>query len=66
MIDFNQYEAWFITGSQHLYGPKTLKQVEEHSKKIVSALNRAKSIPVKVVFKTVLTTPDEISNLIRD
>ncbi len=66
MIDFNQYEAWFITGSQHLYGPKTLKQVEEHSKKIVSALNKARSIPVKVVFKTVLTTPDEISNLIRD
>ena len=26
MIDLKQYEVWFITGSQHLYGPKRLKQ----------------------------------------
>ena len=24
MIDLKQYEVWFVTGSQHLYGPKTL------------------------------------------
>ncbi len=66
MNHFTQYEAWFITGSQHLYGPKTLKQVEEHSKKIASALGKAKNMPVKVVFKAVLTTPDEIFNLLRD
>ena len=31
MIDLKQYEVWFVTGSQHLYGPKTLETVAEHS-----------------------------------
>ena len=63
MIDLKQYEVWFITGSQHLYGPKTLEQVAEHSKEIAAALGASKHIPVKVVFKPVLTTPDAIRDL---
>ena len=27
MMDLKQYEVWFVTGSQHLYGPKTLEQL---------------------------------------
>lgn len=61
--NFKSYEIWFITGSQHLYGPETLKQVKTNSKKIASALNRAKNIPIKIKFKALLTTPDEIYNL---
>ena len=34
MIDISNYEAWFITGSQHLYGPETLEQVAQHSQQI--------------------------------
>jgi hypothetical protein len=49
-----------VTGSQHLYGPKTLEQVAEHSREIAAALGASKHIPVKVVFKPVLTTPDAI------
>ena len=64
MIDLKQYEVWFITGSQHLYGPKTLEQVAEHSKEIAAALGTSKHIPVKVVFKPVLTTPDAPINTI--
>ena len=45
MIDLKQYEVWFITGSQHLYGPKTLEQVAEHSKEIAAALGASKHIP---------------------
>ena len=30
MIDLNQYEVWFVTGSQHLYGPETLEQVAQN------------------------------------
>ena len=26
MIDLKGYEVWFVTGSQHLYGPKTLRR----------------------------------------
>jgi L-arabinose isomerase len=27
-------EVWFVTGSQHLYGPETLKAVAKHSQEI--------------------------------
>jgi len=63
MIDLKQYEVWFITGSQHLYGPKTLEEVAVHSREIASALNTSASIPVQVVFKPVLTTPEAIREL---
>ncbi|MFM8427207.1 MAG: L-arabinose isomerase, partial [Chloroflexota bacterium] len=63
MIDLKGYEIWFVTGSQHLYGPKTLEQVAEHSKEIAAALGASKHMPVKVVFKPVLTTPDAIREL---
>src|SRR6187551_932318 len=66
MIDLQQYEIWFVTGSQHLYGPKTLEDVAEHSRAIANALGASAEIPVKVVFKPVLTTPDVIRQLCLD
>jgi L-arabinose isomerase len=63
MIDLKQFEVWFITGSQHLYGPETLETVAEHSQAIAQALSASASIPVKVVFKPVLTTPEAIREL---
>jgi len=63
MIDLKEYEVWFVTGSQHLYGPKTLEKVAEHSKKIAAALDISTHVPVKVVFKPVLTTPEAIREL---
>jgi L-arabinose isomerase len=63
MIDLKQYEVWFVTGSQHLYGPKTLETVAEHSKEIAAALGASAHVPVQVVFKPVLTTPDAIRDL---
>ena len=63
MIDLKGYEVWFVTGSQHLYGPKTLEQVAEHSKEIAAALGASAHLPVQVVFKPVLTTPEAIREL---
>ena len=63
MMDLKQYEIWFITGSQHLYGPKTLKTVAEHSREIASVLGASAYMPVNVVFKPVLTTPESIREL---
>jgi L-arabinose isomerase len=59
-------EIWFVAGSQHLYGPGPLKQVAANSKKIALALDASKRIPLKVVFKALLTTPDEIRTLCLD
>jgi len=66
MIDFAGLEIWFVTGSQHLYGERTLKTVAEHSKEIAGFLARAKTIPVKVIFKPVVTTPEEITEVCRE
>src|SRR5512143_3979819 len=63
MIDLKQYEVWFVTGSQDLYGPKTLEQVAAHSQEIAQALSGAAQIPVQVVFKPVLTNPEAIHTL---
>ncbi|MBC7921520.1 MAG: L-arabinose isomerase [Ferruginibacter sp.] len=66
MTDLKQLEAWFVTGSQHLYGEATLQQVAEHSRIIAQALDQSTVIPVKVVFKPVLTGPEAIVQLCRE
>jgi L-arabinose isomerase len=65
MLELKSLEVWFVTGSQHLYGPKTLAQVAENSQAIAASLDKDKSIPVRVVFKPVLKTPEEIRALCR-
>jgi L-arabinose isomerase len=66
MTDLKKLEVWFVTGSQHLYGEETLKQVAEHSQQIARALDGSAAIPVKVVFKPVLKTPEEIYHLCQE
>lgn len=66
MIDVKNLEAWFITGSQSLYGEETLTQVAEHSRQIAMALNDVPAFPVKVVFKPVVKTPEEITALCKE
>ena len=63
MNDISKLEVWFITGTQHLYGPETLKQVAADSTKIAASLDKSPKIPVKIVFKPILTTPDSITEI---
>lgn len=56
-------EIWFVCGSQHLYGPGPLKQVAANAQTVADALAKSKRLPLKVAFKALLTTPDEITNL---
>jgi L-arabinose isomerase len=51
-------EVWFLTGSQHLYGEETLRQVAEQSQRIAKQLDHSAGLarlPVRVVWKSVLT-----------
>lgn len=59
MIEKN-YEFWFCTGSQDLYGDECLLHVEEHSKKIVEALNASGILPYQVIWKPTLITNELI------
>ena len=63
MIELTNFEVWFVTGSQHLYGPETLAQVAKDSEAIVAHLNKAGGFPCKIVYKPTVKTPDEIANL---
>jgi len=60
MIELKTLEVWFVTGSQFLYGDEALKKVADHSQQIVKELNCSTSVPVKVQFKPVLKSADEI------
>ena len=60
MKPFNTLEVWFVTGSQNLYGEETLRQVAADSQVVAAALNEAAQMPVNVVFKSVVTTPQGI------
>lgn len=60
MINLKEWEIWFVTGSQHLYGEETLNQVAAHSRTIAASLDEAKNIPVKIVFKPTVKTTEEI------
>ncbi|MDR3574511.1 MAG: L-arabinose isomerase [Anaerolineaceae bacterium] len=64
MIDLKNFEVWFITGSQSLYGEDVLKKVAEHSREIAQGLSHSAGIPVTVVFKPVVTSSEAIYNVI--
>ena len=59
-------EAWFVTGSQHLYGDAVLDRVDENARCIASALDAAPSVPVRIAPKRVVTTPEAIEQLLRE
>jgi L-arabinose isomerase len=65
-ISIKGLEIWFVTGSQNLYGEETLRQVAKHSNIVSKSLHEATEIPVKIVFKQVLKSTEEIYNLVID
>jgi L-arabinose isomerase len=66
MNNLKELELWFVTGSQHLYGEKTLKQVAAHSQEIAASLNGAKEIAVSVVFKPTVKSTEEIYSICQE
>lgn len=66
MIDLSQYEVWFLTGSQPLYGQDVLEQVDVHSKKIAAELDESDNISLNIVFKPVLSSQARIKKVFRE
>ena len=56
----NQLEIWFLTGSQSLYGEAVLAQVASQSQSVVQSMNDSDTIPIKIVWKPVLTNPSVV------
>jgi L-arabinose isomerase len=63
MLSLKNLEVWFITGSQHLYGAETLQQVAKHAEEIAASINNYPAIPVTIICKPTVKTPEEIYNI---
>jgi len=62
---YGSMRFWMVSGSQHLYGEDTLKQVRSHTEEIANYLDQSESIPAGVEYKGILTTPSEITEFFR-
>ena len=52
MRDLGTFEVWFVTGSQHLYGPETLETRRAHTRpRSPPRSTRPPRIPVRVVVQ---------------
>jgi L-arabinose isomerase len=63
MIDLKQFEFWFVTGSQHLYGPKALEKVAANARQVAAALDAAPGIPATILFQPVIKSAEEATAL---
>ncbi len=61
-----ELEAWFVTGSQDLYGDDVLQKVDENARHIAACLDESSDVPVRVVAKTVVSTPEGISGVLQE
>ena len=66
MANAKTLELWFVTGSQHLYGPGPLGTVAKNAGEIAASLDAEKTLPVKVVAKPVMVTAESITKLCQE
>jgi L-arabinose isomerase len=62
---FENYEVWFVTGAQLLYGGDAVISVDAHSNEMVAGLNASGNLPVKVVYKGTANSSAEVSEIFR-
>jgi L-arabinose isomerase len=61
MKAFENYEVWFITGAQLLYGGDAVVAVDGHSDEMVKGLNESGNLPVKIVYKGTVNSAKEVT-----
>jgi L-arabinose isomerase len=65
-MSFQNYEVWFVTGAQLLYGGDAVIAVDAHSNEMVNGLNNSGNLPVKIVYKGTVNSSAEISKTFSD
>ena len=61
--EFENYEVWFVTGAQLLYGGDAVVAVDGHSKEMVAGLNKSGRLPIKVVYKGTANSSKEVAEV---
>ena len=62
---FENYEVWFVTGAQLLYGGDAVIAVDAHSNEMVAGLNASGKLPVKVVYKGTVNSSKEVETVFK-
>lgn len=65
-MSMQDYEFWFVVGSQFLYGDEVLEIVESRAKEMCESMNAGGILPCKLVFKTIGVTSDGIAKVMKD
>ena len=60
----NNYKFWFVVGSQFLYGPEALAEVEKNGRAIVEGLNNSNNLPFEIIYKTTIKTSTETKEIV--
>jgi L-arabinose isomerase len=58
-------DIWFLTGSQHLYGPDILGQVAEQSQQVAEMLRSSAGLSAEIVWQPVLTDSASIREIMQ-
>ena len=62
---YENYEIWWVTGAQLLYGGDAVVAVDAHSKEMVEGLNHSGNLPVKVVYKGTANSSREVEDIMK-
>jgi L-arabinose isomerase len=65
-MSLKQYEFWFVAGTQTLYGPEVIKEVERHCKIMTEGWNSDPAIVSTVVFKGAVIDSESILKVIQE
>jgi len=65
MKSFSDYEVWFVTGAQLLYGGDAVIAVDSHSNEMVAGLNASGNLPVKIVYKGTVNSAKEVTSTLK-
>ena len=62
---YENYEIWWVTGAQLLYGGDAVVAVDSHSKEMVDGLNNSGNLPIKVVYKGTANSSREVEDIMK-
>ena len=60
MKPLDQFEVWFVTGSQDMYGAEALRQVAANARQVADELDASPDVPVRIVHRPVVSSPEGI------
>ena len=62
---YKDFEVWFVTGAQLLYGGDAVVAVDGHSNEMVAGMNASGKLPVEVVYKGTANSSKEVLDIMK-